>query len=122
VTARAPSSRASEYAGAYPRAYEIEAGDGHNYPAYRITLAIKPALDQYAGIQGTSRQNPPILRQPTRTQTVNGRKLLEYYDRQRLSLIAFKTPTAVYWISNTLTDSIGNHQLIAMAASMRPVG
>jgi LCP family protein required for cell wall assembly len=110
------------FAGAYPRAYEIEADEGHNYAAYRITLAIDPTLDQYAGIQGTTWQNPPILKHPARTQTVNGKTLLEYYNRQRLSLVAFKTPSAVYWISNTLTNSIANRQLIAMAASMRQAG
>jgi polyisoprenyl-teichoic acid--peptidoglycan teichoic acid transferase len=112
---------ASEYAAAYPRAYEIQA-DGHDYPAYRITIAVNPALDEYAGVQGTTWQHPPILNNPTRSQTVSGKQLLEYYDRGHLVLVAFKTRTAVYWISNTLTDSVGNHQLIAMAASMRPAG
>jgi LCP family protein required for cell wall assembly len=113
---------ASEYAGAYPRAYQIQAPDGHDYAAYRITFAINPALDQYAGVEGTTWQNPPILRNPTRSQTIDDEKLLEYYDRGHLELVAFKTRTAVYWISNTLTDSVPNRQLIAMAASMRTAG
>jgi hypothetical protein len=89
---------------------------------YRITIAVNPGLDEYAGVQGTTWQNPPILNNPTRSRTVNGKKLYEYYDRGHLVLVAFKTQTAVYWISNTLTDTIPNQQLIAMAASMRPAG
>ena len=51
---------------------------------------------------------------------VDGREILEYYDTSGLSLVAFRTPTAVYWVSNTLTDSIPSGELIAIAALLRP--
>jgi hypothetical protein len=112
---------ASGDSNAYPRAYEIEA-DGHNYPSYRMTLVLNAGEGQYYGVQGTTWSDPPILRHPTRTEVVNGRRLEEYGTGSELSLVAFTTPHGTYWISNTLTNSIPNGELIAIAASMRPAG
>jgi polyisoprenyl-teichoic acid--peptidoglycan teichoic acid transferase len=117
-----PGQPASESAGAYPRAYQIEAEDGHTYPAYRMTLTINAAQDEYYGIQGTTWLGPPLLRKPTRTQVEHGRRLLEYFDGAHLSVVAFETGTATYWVSNTLTNGIPNQQLIGIAASMQPHG
>ena len=47
------------------------------------------------------------------------RKLRLYYDGQHLRLVAWKTKRAVYWISNTLTQSVGNAQMIEIAGSLR---
>jgi polyisoprenyl-teichoic acid--peptidoglycan teichoic acid transferase len=44
----------------------------------------------------------------------------EFFNGGKLSLVAWKTSGAAYWISNTLTDSIPTGQLVAMAASLQP--
>jgi polyisoprenyl-teichoic acid--peptidoglycan teichoic acid transferase len=104
---------------AYPRAYRIEAG-GRTYPAYRMTLVGNPSLGEYYGVQGTRWTDPPILAHPSRTVLLDGKKLLEFYNGGRLSLVAWKTSGAAYWVSNTLTDSIPAGQMLAIAASLRP--
>jgi hypothetical protein len=104
---------------AYPRAYEIDAG-GRSYPAYRMTLVIRPEFGEYYGVQGTTWTDSPILAHPTRTELVNGKRLLEFYNGGKLSLVAWKTSGAAYWVSNTLTDSIPTGQLLAIAASLQP--
>jgi LCP family protein required for cell wall assembly len=106
----------------YPRAYLLH--DRHNvtHYAYRMTLVINPVLGQYYGVQGTSWLDPPILSSPTQTKTVNGKQLLLYANGGKLSLVAWRTPQAVYWISNTLTDDIPNRQLVAIAASLTRAG
>jgi LCP family protein required for cell wall assembly len=106
----------------YPRIYQIHDQNGAPHPAYRLTLVGNPALGQYYGVQGTSWRNPPILNSPTETRMVGGKQLLLYFNGHKLALVAWRTPAAVYWISNTLTDDIGNPQLIAMAASLAPAG
>jgi LCP family protein required for cell wall assembly len=116
---RVAPNPASRYANAYPRAYTISAG-GHRYPSYRMTLVLNAALGEYYGVQGTTWSDPPILRHPTQTETVNGRQLREYGTSSELSLVAFDTPSGTYWVSNTLTGSIPSAELIAIAASMRP--
>jgi polyisoprenyl-teichoic acid--peptidoglycan teichoic acid transferase len=104
--------------GSYPRAYEIHDQSGGAHYAYRMTIAINPVFGEYYGVQGTTWQDPPILNNPTQTRTVNGKQLLLYVNGGKISLVAWRTPQAVYWISNTLTDEIGNRQMIAIAASL----
>lgn len=116
---RAAPNPASRYANAYPRAYEIRAA-GHPYPSYRMTLVLNPAFGEYYGVQGTTWSDPPILRHPAHIEVVNGRRLREYGTGAQLSIVAFRTPSGTYWVSNTLTDSIPSAELVAIAASMRP--
>jgi LCP family protein required for cell wall assembly len=109
-----------EYAHSYPRKYVIH-GPGHAvYPSYVFTLVVNSLFGQYYTVQGTTWKHPPILRSPTKVQVVGGKKLYEYYNGGRLSLVAFHTPRAVYWISNGLADNIGDKQMIGMAASLTP--
>ena len=109
-----------EYAHSYPRAYEIHAPGGAIYPAYRLTLELNPVLGEYYGIEGTTWRHPPILNNPTQTQIVNGKLLYEYFNGHKLSLVAYRTRTGVYWVSNSLIDNIPNSQLIGIAASLTP--
>ena len=53
---------------------------------------------------------------------VNGRKLELHYDGRRLRLVAWRTRRAVYWVSNTLTQSVSTRHMIAIAGSLRRLG
>jgi polyisoprenyl-teichoic acid--peptidoglycan teichoic acid transferase len=108
--------------GAYPRAYLLHDQQGVAQYSYRMTLELNPVLGEYYGVQGTTWQNPPILNSPTETKTVGGKQLLLYANGGKLSLVAWRTPQAVYWISNTLTDDISNQQMVAIAASLTRAG
>ena len=72
--------------------------------AYRLVVS-KGVVGEYYGIQGTTWREPPILDDPSETRKVNGRKLELHYDGKRLRLVAWRTKRAVYWVSNTLTQS-----------------
>jgi LCP family protein required for cell wall assembly len=100
----------------YPRAYRIKVA-GKPYPAYRMTI-FNGVLGQYYGVQGTTWRDPPVLRSPSESRVVNGRKLDLYYDGPRLRFVAWRTPKAVYWVSNTLLEDVGEKQMLAMAASL----
>ena len=120
---------ASAYADSYPRAYKIEGASGTRYPSYVMTLVYQSggqsdtATGEYATVQGTTwpgaghAAGPPILRVPTITKVVNGKALYEYSQGGHLTVVAWKTRQAVYWISNTLQNDIPNDQMVAMAAS-----
>jgi polyisoprenyl-teichoic acid--peptidoglycan teichoic acid transferase len=107
---------------AYPRAYLLHDRHGAAHYAYRMTLVMNPALGQYYGVQGTTWMNPPILSSPSGTKTVNGKQLLLFTNGSKLSLVAWKTSQAVYWISNTLTGDLSNSQMVAIAASLTKAG
>jgi LCP family protein required for cell wall assembly len=104
----------------YPRHYRLHDQHGHPYVAYRMTLVANAVLGEYYGLQGTRWQHPPILDHPTQTEHINGKTLLEYFNGNKLTLVAWRTPQGVYWVSNTLTSDIPNQQLVGVAASLTP--
>ena len=75
-------------------------------------------LGEYYGVQGTTWLHPPILNSPTMVKEVKGRKLQLYFNGGKLSLVAWRSHRAVYWISNTLTDTLSPGQMKAIAASL----
>jgi hypothetical protein len=104
--------------GFYPRRYEIHDQSGRAYPAYRMTIALNPMLGEYYGIQGMTWQHPPILGKPSFTRSMNGKQLLVYTNGGKVSVVAWPTGSGVYWVSNTLTDTLSPHQMIGIAASL----
>ncbi len=101
-----------------PRAYRIRDLRGHVYPAYRMVLDSGRGLGNFLGVQGTTWLTPPILRHPSEIRVVGGRSLQLFFDGSRLRLVAWRTTRAVYWISNTLQENVGNAQMLGMAASL----
>ena len=61
---------------------------------------------------------PPILDDPDETRIVAGRRLQLYRDGGRIRLIAFRTRRAVYGVSNTISASLNNRQMLATAQSL----
>jgi LCP family protein required for cell wall assembly len=100
----------------HSRAYDIYDRGGHKYRAYRMVMKTDD-LGQYYGVQGMSWGAPPILDNPSERRTMNGRKYELFYDGSRLRLVSWRSGNASYWISNTLLNSIGNQQMLALARS-----
>jgi LCP family protein required for cell wall assembly len=108
----------SRYASGEPRLYDIEDEQGHEHQAYRLVL-YAGAYGEYYGVQGMTWKDPPVLDDPDATRRVGGRRLRLYYDGSHLRLVAWRTGNAVYWVTNTLTQSIPNSRLIAIAGSLK---
>jgi polyisoprenyl-teichoic acid--peptidoglycan teichoic acid transferase len=111
----------SSYSSDSPRTYVLKDEDGKRHDAYRLVLS-NGVVGDYYGVQGTTWKDPPILEKPSATQVTNGKKLLLYKDGSRLALVAWKTPRASYWISNTLQRTLSNKQMVAIAASLQRLG
>jgi polyisoprenyl-teichoic acid--peptidoglycan teichoic acid transferase len=114
-----PAFRAlgSRYSDDSPLIYKLQDESGKNHGAYRVVISTG-APGEYYGVQGTTWKKPPILDDPDRVITQNGRRLLLFYDGTRLRVVGWKTPKAVYWVSNTITHRLSNAKLIAIAASL----
>jgi polyisoprenyl-teichoic acid--peptidoglycan teichoic acid transferase len=111
--------KGSSYSGPeQPRIYKIKDETGKTRQAYRLVLRA-PGVGQYYGVQGLMWKAPPILDNPDRVIRRGGRKLRLYYDGKQLRLVAWKGKKAVYWVSNTLTKSIGEPQMLEIAGSLR---
>jgi polyisoprenyl-teichoic acid--peptidoglycan teichoic acid transferase len=119
--ARARLARGAYSTDGSPRVYDIYDRHHKRYRAYRIV--VNTGLDgQFYGIQGMSWKSPPILDDPSDEISMRGRKYQLFYDGNRLRLVAWRTPRAVYWVSNSLSETLTNKQMLAIARSLTRVG
>lgn len=102
-----------------PRVYKLRGTDGKRYGGYRMVLRLD--FGEYYGVQGLTWEDAPILQDPTEVRRIGRREYELHYDGDRLRLIAWRTPKAVYWISNTLLLTLSERQMIAIARSTRPL-
>jgi polyisoprenyl-teichoic acid--peptidoglycan teichoic acid transferase len=102
-----------------PRVYKLMGTDRRRYGAFRMVVRRTNAFGEYYGIQGTTWKNPPILDSPSVTRKVGGRTFKLFFAGNQLRLVAWQTPKATYWISNTLLQTLDKKQMMAIARSTR---
>jgi LCP family protein required for cell wall assembly len=101
-----------------PSVYTIKTRGGKAYSAYRIVVK-KNFVGEYYGLQGTTYRDAPILDQPHYPRTIHGRRFDVYPDGSRIRMVAWTDGHSVYWISNTLLQTLSNRQMLSIAASTR---
>ncbi len=104
-----------------PRVYHMTDKDKEVHPAYRM-VGIWELGDgpHYFGIQGIHGwEDPPILADPSVTETVHHRELEIFTDSGRIKLIAWRRGQNVYWVSNDLLETLSNDQMIGIATSAK---
>ena len=104
-----------------PRTYDLFDQTGRKHRAYRMVIEA-PGIGEYIGVQGTDWKDPPVLANPTSTQKAGGRTFKLFRDGSRLRMVAWQTPNATYWVSNTLLRSLTNRQMIGIARSLSRAG
>lgn len=109
--------RGSSFEGA-PRTYAIQGPKGEPYPSYRIVVSTG-AAGEYYGLQATTWQDPPVLHQPSVTRTIAGRSYQLIYAGTGLAIVSWRDHGAVYWVANTLSQSLSQDQMLAVATSAR---
>jgi len=102
-----------------PRVYKMMGTNGKRYGAFRMVVRRTDANGEYYGLQGTTWKNPPILDSPSETRKVGGREFRLFFAGDRLRLVAWTTPKATYWISNTLLQTLDKKQMMAIARSTK---
>jgi polyisoprenyl-teichoic acid--peptidoglycan teichoic acid transferase len=118
---RARLARGSYSTDGSPRLYDIYDTHHRRYRAYRVVVSA--GLDgQYYGVQGMTWKSPPILDDASSTTRMAGRTYKLFYDGTRLRLVSWSTPRAVYWISNTLSETLTSKQMLAIARSLSRFG
>lgn len=101
-----------------PRVYTLRDRAGKPHKAYRLVVMEDVQEGSYYGIEGTDWKSPPVLANPTSTLTVRGKKLYLYKSGSRLRYVAYKRKNAVYWVSNSLQQTLSNAQMLAIASSL----
>lgn len=99
------------------RAYTLTDAGGTRHRAYR--LSIRAGVSEFYGVQGTDWADPPLLADPDERRRLGRRTFELFYDGKRLRRVALRTPRGTYWVSNTLTRSLTNAQMLAIARSLR---
>jgi hypothetical protein len=77
---------------------------------------------QYYGFSGTNWNDPPILKNPSGTRTIDGREFLLFYEQDKLRLVGWRTSKGSYWVNNTLSHALTEAQMLELAASTRELG
>jgi polyisoprenyl-teichoic acid--peptidoglycan teichoic acid transferase len=103
--------------GGPPRVYRIRAG-GRSHLSYRMVIK-RGVVGEYYGLQGTTWKDPPILNGPDETKKIRGREYDVYMDGDRVRLVAWRTDQAVYWVTNTLLQTLSKRQMLDIASSSR---
>jgi polyisoprenyl-teichoic acid--peptidoglycan teichoic acid transferase len=102
------------------RNYQIHDTQGNPQEAYTVVID-RGTLGDFYNVQGTTWQDPPILRNPSQTVRIGSRTYGLYYAGDNLRLVAWREGPAVYWIENTLTNSVPPAEMLAMAEQTKPV-
>ena len=102
------------------RDYQIQAPGGAAYPAY-VAVFSAGILGQNYDVQGMTWTTAPQFDNPDQTVHLAGRTYYLDYEGQHVETVAWYEHGAVYWIRNTLLDSIGNGELVAIAEQTTPL-
>jgi len=102
------------------RDYLIHPPGGAAFPIY-VAVFATGQLGQYYDVQGTTWTGAPLFDNPDQTVSVGGRTYDLYYEGQHIETVAWHEHGAVYWVRNTLLDSVGNGELLAIAEQTAPV-
>jgi LCP family protein required for cell wall assembly len=101
------------------RRYLVHGPDNSAYRAY-VAVFYGGSLGQYYDVQGMTWTTAPQFDSPDQTLNVGGRTYYLYYEGSNLKMIAWYEHHAVYWVRNSLSDSIGNGELLAIAEQTKP--
>ena len=101
------------------RRYLIHAPDGTAYPAY-VTVFYAGQLGAYYDVQGTTWTDAPMFQSPDQTVRVGGRAYSLYYEGSNLKVVSWQEHGAIYWVRNSLTDTISPGEMLAIAEQTKP--
>ena len=102
------------------RAFPIDGPGDEVYEGYKLVFGLPgdAGFTEYWGVSGTNWRDPPILENPTDVKEIDGREYLRFYDGSRLRLVGWKQGGRSYWVNNTLLQTLGDVEMMAIARSM----
>jgi polyisoprenyl-teichoic acid--peptidoglycan teichoic acid transferase len=101
------------------RRYLVHGPDGSAYQTYNVVF-YAGQLGQYYDVQGMTWTTAPQFDSPDQTVKVGPRTYYLYYEGSNLKMAAWYEHGAVYWVRNSLNDSIGAGELLAIAEQTKP--
>jgi hypothetical protein len=102
------------------RNYVIHASHGSAYLAY-VAVFSAGVLGQYYDVQGMTWTTAAQFNSPDQIIHVGGRTYSLYYEGENLKMVAWHEHGAVYWIRNSLNNSVQNGEVLAIAEQTSPL-
>jgi LCP family protein required for cell wall assembly len=100
--------------------YTIRDEQGNRHYGYRIDWSAG-SEGEYYGIEGMNWTNPPLFANPTGTETIGGRTYMFVDDGSAYHDIGWREGGVLYWVSNSLNETLSNAQMLAIAESAQQV-
>jgi polyisoprenyl-teichoic acid--peptidoglycan teichoic acid transferase len=101
------------------RPYMIRDPQGHLHHAYAVVWQ-QSVIGGYYDFEGTDWLNPPLFVH-ARTQAFGGRTYRIVDDGSHIHVVGWRSGRGLYWITNTLLEELSNQQMLALAASAKPL-
>ncbi len=98
-----------------PRAYSLQDHELSPDETFAYKFVLETPAGEYYGMQGLRWKDPPILDAPHEEKQLGDTTYKLYYDNDRLRMVAWETDEAVYWVNNTLLQSLTADQMIRIA-------
>jgi LCP family protein required for cell wall assembly len=76
---------------------------------------------EYYGIEGMNWTDPPLFANPSATSTIAGRTYMFVDDGSAFHDIGWRQGNVLYWVSNSLNETLSNAQMLALAESAQPL-
>ena len=102
-------------------AYRIGDEQHHLRYGYRVDWSAG-SEGEYYGIEGMNWTDPPLFAHPTATEVIGGRTYMFVNDGAHIHDVGWRQGHDVYWISNTLNETLKNSQMLAIAESAHAIG
>lgn len=101
------------------RAFPLASPDDRTiYRGYKFVVTYQEeGFTSYYGLSGVNWTDPPILNNPSETRQIDGRDYMLFFDGDRLRLVGWKTSKGSYWVINTLTQTLSEDEMLALATS-----
>lgn len=113
-----PSSFPTEFDYVDFHTYEIGTDDG---PRPAVKIVCENEAGNSWGIMETTFTTAPLLEKPMLEKEINGKNYRFFYAGENLRYLAWQDGEAVYWITNTLQNSLTEDVMVKLALSFRPV-
>jgi LCP family protein required for cell wall assembly len=87
-----------------------------------IRLVFRTGLiGQYWGIEETDWNDAPALNDKSFRHDLGGREFDLYYNGSHLQMVVLRANGASYWVVNTLSDTLSNETMLAIAKGLKPL-
>jgi len=100
------------------RMYWIDPDEKHK----AVRLVYHMGSNEYWGVEETDWDDAPVLDDKSLTRRIKGRTYDLYYNGAKLHMVVLRTPSANYWVINTLLDRLSNETILAIAKGLKPLG